>query len=205
MKKAVRTILIFILTGTLWGCFKGEPEYYSDYDIVYTNYDNQYNFQGHTSYTIPDRIVKITANVINGDAPQFVNSVYATPMLEKMKSNMDALGYIYTADTAAADLVLFPSSIEVTNISIYWDWWYYYWDWWYYWGWYYPYPIVSSYKTGSLFMNIADRNDISADGKRRIVWTGIINGLLEGPTSDITNRIDKSIDQAFKQSDYLQQ
>ena len=34
-------------------------------------------------------------------------------------------------------------------------------------------------------MDLIDYKDVSADGKRRVVWTGIVNGLLEGPSDRI--------------------
>jgi hypothetical protein len=121
MKYLGRIILILLFTVIFWGCYPEGQEYYSDYDIVYTNYDNHYEFSGHNNYTIPDKIVKITGSAIEGKPVEFVNSVYATPVLERIKSNMAALGYNYVADTITADLVLLPSAIEVTNISIYLD------------------------------------------------------------------------------------
>jgi hypothetical protein len=205
MKRKTGVILMVVIAGILWGCYPEGHDYYSDYDLVYTNYDKEYSFTGHGNYTIPEQIVKITGDVLDGEAPQFVNSVYATPMLARIKTNMAALGYTYVADTTSADLVLFPSALEVTNISYYWDYWWYYWDWWYYWGWYYPYPITYSYKTGSLFMNLVDIKNPTPAGDRRVIWTGVINGLLEGSTTDFLNRMEKSIDQAFTQSDYLHQ
>jgi hypothetical protein len=37
-----------------------------------------------------------------------------------------------------------------------------------------------------------------------IVWDAVINGLLEGSSVSINNRIKFNIDQAFVQSSYLQ-
>ncbi len=37
----------------------------------------------------------------------------------------------------------------------------------------------------------------------KVVWAGIVNGLLEGTSTDFPSRINKSIDQAFTQSAYL--
>lgn len=203
IRKNLGLILVLGMTGILGGCYPDGPEYYEDYDIVYTNYDNSYTFAGHSSYAIPDRIIKITDGLIEGGDPEYVKPVYSDEMLNRIKTNMASLGYTLASDTSNADLILMPSAIEVTNISYYYNYW---WDYWGYgWGYYYPYPVTYSYKTGSLFMNLIDRVDISPDGKRRIVWTGIINGLLEGSTSDFTRRMNKSIDQAFTQSQYLNQ
>jgi hypothetical protein len=202
-KRTLNGLLVIVMTIVLWGCYPQGPDYYSDYDIVYTNYDNTFIFAGNVTYAMPDNIVKITDDLANGGAPTFVNSVYATPMLSRIKANMTALGYTLVTDSTTADFFLLPSAIEVTNISYYYDYWGSYWGYWG--GYYYPYPVTYSYKTGSLFMNLVDRNEVSADGKRRIVWTGIINGLLEGTSADFTNRMNNSINQAFTQSQYLHQ
>jgi hypothetical protein len=201
-KRTLSGLLVIGMTIILWGCYPQGPDYYSDYDIVYTNYDNTFIFAGNGTYAMPDQIVKITDDLANGGTPTFVSNTYAIPMLNSIKVNMTALGYTLVTDTATADFFLMPSAIEVTNISYYYDYWGYYWG---SWGYYYPYPVTYSYKTGSLLMNLVDRNDLSPDDKRRIVWTGIINGLLEGTTSDFTNRMNNSINQAFTQSQYLHQ
>jgi hypothetical protein len=65
--------------------------------------------------------------------------------------------------------------------------------------------MTYTYKSGSLMMDLIDYKDVSADGKRRVVWTGIVNGLLEGSSSEFTARMNKTIEQAFRQSEYLRQ
>jgi hypothetical protein len=203
IRKTLKGIFVLGIAGILWGCYPEGPEYYQDYDVVYTNYDNQYTFTNHKNYAIPDRIVKITDALIGGGIPEFVNPAYSVGMIDRIKANMSSLGYSLVSDTTTADLILMPSAIEATNLTYYYDYWWYYWG--YGWGYYYPYPITYSYKTGSLFMNLIDRKDISPDNKRRIVWTGIVNGLLEGSATDFTSRMNQSINQAFAQSPYLHQ
>jgi hypothetical protein len=41
------------------------------------------------------------------------------------------------------------------------------------------------------------------DGKANVVWTGIADGLLQGSSTSILNRLDKQINQCFIQSPYL--
>jgi hypothetical protein len=203
MRKILRSMLVLGFIGMLWSCEYRGAEYYDDYDIVYTNYDQQFTYTGHKNYFIPNVIPKITGSFIEGDAPEFVNSAYATQMLDRMKSNMTAMGYTLVANVTSADVVLVPAAVEVTNISYYYDYWYdYYWGWY---GGYYPYPITYSYKTGSLFMELVDPTEESANGKKRVIWTGIVNGLLEGSSANFSARMNKSIDQAFDQSEYLHQ
>ena len=44
---------------------------------------------------------------------------------------------------------------------------------------------------------------VNPANKRRAIWYGIVNGLLEGASADFGSRINKGIDQAFRQSPYL--
>jgi hypothetical protein len=199
MRKMLKIMLVVFITGTLSGCYPEGPDYYDDYDIVYTNYDNNYVFTGHPKYAIPDKIIKITGNMDAGKPPEYVGSAYSTQMLNTMKANMASLGYSLVDVSANPDFVLMPSALENEHVEYYYDYWGYYW------GWYYPYPMTYSYKSGSLMMDLIDYKDISADGKRRVVWTGIVNGLLEGSSSEFTARMNKTINQAFSQSEYLRQ
>jgi hypothetical protein len=179
------------------GCYPDGAEYYEETDIVYTDYDDQYDFKSKGTYSIPDKIVKITGELKDGEDPEFVKEPYNTQVLQKIKSNMTALGYTETADPENADLVLFPAVWTNTTITYYYDYWCWYYP--YYCGWGWGYPSVSSYTTGTLLMTLV------ADGEEFVqstnVWTAAVNGLLSG-YYDI-NRVNKAIDQAFKQSPYL--
>jgi hypothetical protein len=199
MRKMLKIMLVVLITGTFSGCYPEGPDYYDDYDIVYTNYDNTYAFTGKIKYSIPDKIIKITGNMDAGKQPEYVAGTYSTQMLNTMKANMASYGYSLVDINSNPDFVLMPSALENTNVEYYYDYWGYYW------GWYYPYPMTYTYKSGSLMMDLIDYKDVSADGKRRVVWTGIVNGLLEGPSSEFTARMNKTINQAFSQSDYLRQ
>lgn len=197
MKKKNLIYLVVILM--LGSCYPQGPEYYEELDLVYTNYDEQYDFASKGTYSIPNGIVKITGNLISGEDPELVKEPMASEMLQKMKENMDALGWNEVADPADADVVLFPA--VWTNTTIYY--WYDYWCWYYPyycgWGWGWYYPSVSSYTTGTLVMTLV------ADGPEFVepsrVWTAAVNGLLSGAYN--TSRVTTAIDQAFEQSPYL--
>jgi hypothetical protein len=109
-------------------------------------------------------------------------------------------------------LVIVPSGIISKNVSVYY--WYPYpgygWGWgypgygWGYPGYYPPVPYYSSYTTGTLRMEMFNPNDIrvvKGDTINPVYWTAGINGIL---SSNTTTRITSTIDQAFKQSPYLQ-
>jgi len=192
-----KIILYLGIIFLLGACYPEGPEYYEDLDIVYTNYDDQFDFASQGVYSIPDNIVKIEGDLAEGEDPEFVQEPYNTQILNLIKANMEALGWTVTEDPDNADLVLFPA--VWTNTTVYY--WYDYWCWYYpyYCGWGWGYPSVSSYTTGTLLMTLV------ADGQEYIeparVWTAGINGLLSGAYN--TSRVTKAIDQAFEQSPYL--
>ena len=195
MKK--KFILYMSIILTLGSCYPDGPEYYEDLDVVYTNYDDQFDFSSKGTYSIPDKVVKVTGALIDGDVPEFVQEPQNSQMLQQINGNMSELGWTKIEDPANADLVLFPA--VWTNTTVYY--WYNYWCWYYpyYCGWGWGYPSVSSYTTGTLVMTLV------ADGENYIdplrVWTAAANGLLSGSYN--TTRVIRAIDQAFEQSPYL--
>jgi hypothetical protein len=193
-KKTIFYLSIIVLLGS---CYPEGMEYYEDSDIVYTNYDDQFNFANQGTYSIPDKIVKLEGDLGDGEAPEFVKEPYNTQMLERIKSNMETLGWEETEDPASADLVLFPA--VWTNTTIYY--WYDYWCWYnpYYCGWGWGYPTVSSYTTGTLLMTLTVDGEDYIEPSR--VWTAAVNGLVSGSFN--ASRVNKAIDQAFAQSSYL--
>jgi len=193
-KKFIFYLSIIVLLGS---CYPEGMEYYEDSDIVYTNYDDQFNFASLGTYSIPDKIVKLEGDLGDGEDPEFVKEPYNTQMLERIKSNMEILGWEETEDPASADLVLFPA--VWTNTTIYY--WYDYWCWYnpYYCGWGWGYPSVSSYTTGTLLMTLTVDGEDYIEPSR--VWTAALNGLVSGSFN--ASRVNKAIDQAFAQSSYL--
>lgn len=195
MKKNVFYLIGIILMMT--ACYPGEIDSYDETDLVYTNYFETFDFVSKGTYSIPDSIVKITGNIIEGQNPEFVNDNYAKPILAKIENNMSALGWTKVSDPESADVVLIPAAWTNTTVVY----WYDYWCWYYYyycgWGWYYPY--ATSYTTGTLVMAMISKDEGFVEPTS--VWTVAINGLMSGTYS--TSRVNKAIDQAFKQSPYL--
>ena len=190
---------LLALVLLLSGCYPTGAEYYEETDIVYTDYEDEFQFSGKSTYSIPDRIVKVTGNLEEGEDPEFVEEPYNTEMLDKMKANMSLMGYTQVPDPEDADLVLFPA--VWTNTTIYY--WYNYWCWYYpyYCGWGWGYPSVTTQTTGTLVMTLVHDGPNYVDPIR--VWTGAANGLLSKAYN--TSRVTKAIDQAFTQSPYLSQ
>jgi hypothetical protein len=196
MKKKIAFYLLII--GMMVGCYPQGPEYYEDLDLVYTNYDSDFDFGSKGTYYMPDKIVKITGDIGADEGPDFVKEPYNTQILNMIADNMTALGYTRTYDDQEADLLFFPASW--TNTTVYY--WYDYWCWYYPWycgGWGWGYPSVSTYTTGTLVMALAATGSDYLEPEK--VWTAAVNGLLSGNYN--TSRIEQGIDQAFEQSPYL--
>ena len=195
MKKNVILLLFaFIL---MVSCYPDKPLYYSDLDLVYTNYEKDFDFMSKSTYSIPDKIVNITGDLTEGEDPEFVKEPYNTQILERIESNMSSMGWTKVADPDAADLNLLPAAWTNTTVTY----WYNYWCWYYpyYCGWGYPYQGASSYTTGTLVMALMVAGDDYIDPQG--VWIGAANGVLSGSYS--TTRVNDAIDQAFEQSPYL--
>ncbi|HQV00056.1 MAG: DUF4136 domain-containing protein [Bacteroidia bacterium] len=207
--KSILSISLFILISCTFfsGCYPEGPTYYEEFDVVYTNYKKDYSFKDKKLFTMPDKIVRITGNIGQGQPPVFISEPYNTQIINRIKSNMIAKGYTFTADTTIADFEILTAAIEVENYQV--GYWYDYYYPWYYpgygGGWYYPYPVVSSYTTGSIGINMVERKNTSPNNQNAVVWLSIINGLVEGSNIDFSNRIDKCIDQAYTQSPILNQ
>jgi hypothetical protein len=193
-----KNVLFFVgIIFLMVSCYPDEPVSYSDYDLVYTNYTATFDFSSKGTYAIPDKIVKITGALAEGQTPEYVKEPYNTQILNKIQNNMSALGWTKVDDPANADLALLPA--VWTNTTIYY--WNDYWCWYYYYycGWGYYYPTVTSYTTGTFVMTLVAGGDNYVDPSS--VWTAALNGLVSG-SYDIT-RVNNGIDQAFKQSPYL--
>ncbi|QZE12863.1 DUF4136 domain-containing protein [Halosquirtibacter laminarini] len=215
MKRRICIYSFIVLFGLLLfaSCDDRGPETISDYDVVYTNYDNKEDFSKVKTYHMPDSVVFI----LSKDDYGVVNHNYDQTLLESVKSNLDALGWTEVPyedlGTVEPDVFVTVSAITATWVQQYWydDWWDY-WDWYPFypdWGWgpgYYPwfgYPVYyTTYDTGTVFIEMTDPSKTDQNKKQiPVIWVGAINGLLEG--SQVNQRIQKNVDQAFYQSPYL--
>jgi hypothetical protein len=192
---------VFLFIGIIFlmvSCYPDGPVSYEELDLVYTNYTDTYDFASKGTYAMPDKVVKVTGNLAEGENPEFVKEPYNTQIINRIQTNMTALGWTQVDDPENADLALMPAVWTNTTVTY----WYDYWCWYYYYycGWgYYGGGYYTSYTTGTLVMALVAYGDDYIDPSS--VWTGIANGLLEGNYN--TSRVNNAIDQAFKQSPYL--
>ena len=202
-------LLSFVLVTVLHACTPSSPDYISDYDLIYTKEDKSFNFQNVTTYYLPDSVVHGPSG---GSTP---NHKYDAQILSTLKTNLDALGWTRlpnSGGSAKANVVVLPfaSTSEYQSCAAY--------CWWCYWGWYpiwgyYPPAwgggwgwgssvVCTNYSTGTLTIGMTNPNTAAAN-TLPVVWTGILNGLMEGSETDVRSRITNSINQMFTQSPYL--
>jgi len=206
--------LIVLMLPVLASCYPGGAEYYEELDLVYTNYNNEYDFAAQHTYAVNDSVPKIGDDSFNdpdGDGePDFMDPVYSVPLLASIRQNMTAAGWTEVDENNSPDVILLVDCMTTTNIYYYYDWWY--WGWYYPgwypgWGWYYPgyYPpyYITGYRSGTISMRMTDPDPVIGGGNIATNWIGIINGLAEGGTTNLVSRIQASVDKAFIQSPYL--
>ena len=204
MKKRILIVVSIFSAFLLSGCYPDGPDYIEEMDVVLTYHNDTYDFASKGTYAMPDQIVKITGNLTEGEAPEFIPDLTALPILAMIEDNMTSLGWVRVDIDADPDMLLTPASWETTTIFYYYDYWYWWWGGYYPgWGWggYYPPVYYDSYTTGTLLMSLIDKDEVGANGNPINQWSGAINGILT-ESYDAT-RIGTAIDKAFDQSPYL--
>lgn len=208
-----RILVLFSLSGLLLsGCYPGDygEGDLGDYDLVITNYNEDFNFATVQTYSMPDSIVKIGSIDLDdsNSGPETVDPLYADQILAEVRNQMNSRGWTEVDETADPDVILLTSTMTTENVYYYYD--PYYWGWYYPYygyGWYYPgyYPSTSytSFTSGSFLMQMSYPDGININDQIPILWTGLVNGVAEGSNGEIVARINKAIGTAFDQSPYL--
>ena len=93
MKKGIPIVVAILGIFLLWGCYPQGPDYIEEMDVVIANYKNTYDFGSKATYAMPDRIVKITGNLVEGEDPEFIPDVTAQKVLAQIDANMQSLGW----------------------------------------------------------------------------------------------------------------
>ncbi len=209
MKSKLRRIFSFLIIAAIplvfFSCYPGGVEYYSDTDIIMTNYDDDYNFYNPDTknYFMPDTVHYAATD------PDEVNRQFEDDILDEIEKNLADHGYTRLADTMHADVFIAATVTSSTYSGVGYypggGWW---WGGYPGWGWggYYPgYPYYGwgyaySYTTGTLFIEMVNPDGVDHDEEEiPIVWHAAINGLLSDNSANTAGRIASTIDQAFNQ------
>lgn len=185
--------------------YPDDTELYQDVATV-TSHDADEDFSRFTTYSIPDSVFFVDED--STFSP--VQAQYSTQLVSAVVDNMNSRGYTRVDKDQDPDLLINMTAWETLNIVIYPGYWYDYYDC-YYWGyncgwWYYPsYPTVSTYKSGSLVIDMVNRRDAidNEQGYLEIPWTSVVYALSSSSPDFNVDKALKGIDAAFEQSPYL--
>lgn len=205
-------LTFMLLTGlVMYSCYPGGPEDIADYQTVFTDYDQNFDFTAKKTFFMPD-----TINFVINSTSNAINLLFDNEqgILNKVVSNLETRGYtqVDTTATEAPDMLVEVDVVASSYSSINWvpsytGYGYYPQSWgWYGSGYYYPsyYPVGYSYDAGSVIINLSDPSQIDpASNGIVVVWFAALDGLLSGNEEISQNLISNGIDQAFNQSPYL--
>lgn len=200
----------FVLVASL-GCAPDLPDDVNTLDVVYTNFNPDFDFAQGTTFAIPENVVIVGGTPIQpGQKPPFIDFVAGRSILGAMRANMLARGFTQVSQFANPDYILFPTVPESNSVVFNYNWWF--WDWWIPnlgtgLGWLYPGfrpEVVSSVSTGSLLIQLVNMKSVNASNQLEVNWVAILNGALTGSQTSNTERVVAGINQAFIQSPYIQ-
>lgn len=211
MKISFRYLLLHLgLIATL-GCAPGLPEDVTTLDVVYTNFNPDFNFSTGTTFAIPDNVVITSDNPPQqGQQPPFIDFVAGRSILGAIRTNMRARGYTQVSQFDNPDFILLPSVPENNSNLFNYNWWF--WDWWIPnlgtgLGWLYPGfqpAVLSSVSTRSLMIQMVNMRSVSTSQKLEVEWLVIVNGAFTGSQSSNADRAVAGVNQAFIQSPFIQ-
>lgn len=192
------------------GCAPDLPEDVTTLDVVYTNFNPDFDFSQGTTFAIPENVVIISETpIVPGQQPPFIDFVAGRSILGAIRANMLARGFTQVSQFADPDYILLPSLIEDNSLIFNYNWWF--WEWWIPnvgsgLGWLYPgyQPgVVSSVSTGSLLIQFVNMRG-TTNNQLEVDWIVILNGALTGSQTSNTERAVAGVNQAFIQSPYIQ-
>lgn len=181
---------------------------------VYTNYDSNVNFKDFKTYCLPDSILLIGKDM----KAEYWKDDQAQQIIKEVANEMDTRGYTRAAKGVKdANIGIQLSFAQQTTQVIGGGGWYgggWYNGWWSpdFWGpywndWYYPYPVSYSYDTGTMILEMVDLTP-PASGKTKVklpvIWHSYATGLLSNNNKYNLDLILRAVDQAFKQSSYIE-
>lgn len=200
----------------LQACYPEGPESLEDYDLVASNYQQDFDFSTIRTFYLVDTVVHITesseissSSSIDRGIDQFI--------LDQVAANLIRLGYtrITSLTGSPPDFLVTTSALTVENINAYYDYWWNYWGWWEGWGNWYPgyaggwYPwgygflwtYSEKYTIGTLLVEMSLPKSPKMDEKRfPLIWMGALNGVLTTNTNNTQTRIANGLTKAFDQT-----
>lgn len=205
MKKLTPLLLVLLFMAS---CQK-EPDTskLSGNFLVFTDYDTSEKFSDFEFFYIPDSILLISSS----KTPTYWKDQQAEELIMAVVDNMTSYGFSRVSQKEYANVGIQMSYVESTYYFTNYSspyWWWDYPGYWYpgYWGgywnsWYYPYTVSYNYSTGSLLIELVK---LDAETKKiPIIWNAYMSGLLYSSNKINLQLSVEAINQAFKQSSYL--
>jgi len=207
-KKILKPGALFLLL--LWSC-QPEPDTLRLLDelVVSTNYDSSVDFAGYSTYSISRDTIGFVSNRNPNDTilVQTSQTDYPRPVLQRVASNLDDLGYTQVEPGENPDWRINVYVVNDYNLfqQVVYPSYYYpsYYGYGYGYGSYYAYPYVNTYasNTGSLVVEILDLKNITPDNKVKVIWSAYMGDVYS--TIELVKQSQEAIDQAFIQSPYI--
>lgn len=201
----VRQSMLLIVAAALSmlffnACYSDYGMTTSDYDVVTTLFDPNFDFTKAKTYTMPDTILHIVEEGEESD----LSRKYDSFILEQVASHMNLRGFTRIADPTATvpDVVIIIRATSTEHYNAYNS---YFWGGYY--GWYYPWyggTTVYTYSTGTVLIDMLDVENFDIENEiYPTAWIAGINGLLGDTSTGTKTRLSTSIGQAFVQSPYI--
>ena len=189
-------------------CYPGEPSNIGELDMVTTVYDTAFNYQTNRTFFQLDTVFHIRDTANPADTVS-IDRQFDQEMINLVKTNMVNLGYESVQSGTQPDVITAISITASRNYQAY-----SFYPWWGYpgygWpccvggpGWGYPTTVVSSYRVGSVFIDMIDVDRSVSTDTIQVIWNGTLNGPFEGTETVTAQRLDRLFNQSFVQSEYL--
>lgn len=205
-----------LLAAFMQSCYPEGPEYTSDMDIAMTTYDTSANFSDYSTYALPDTIV-----YFDNTSKMALGKKLDSTILNLIERELNALGYtrVTPSESVKPSSIVTVSAYSQENYGYYINNWNDYWGW--YWGMLWPGYTFNPfynwdlygysyyvYQNGAVIIDMIDnkkfyKGEGSNSHKLKILWKGIVNGIISGSEDEIGQRIEMGIEQCFEQSPYL--
>lgn len=213
MKTKTKFLLFAAIAIFASSCYPGGAKYVDELDTSISKYNPEYAWDaiGGKTYTMPEEI----RHIKDGDDVEDPDRKYDDDIIVQVNKNMQRLGFVLVdgSNQDEVDIVVALTLIEQNNRGASWvpggGWWGgWYPGWGPGWGWggYYPwYPVYYNYKTGSTLIHMGDfKNREVIDGKEIVppIYEGAVDGLIQGSSQYIGNRIERGIDELYNQAPF---
>jgi hypothetical protein len=197
-KGTLGAVMILAAALALSSCYPDYGLTVTDYDAVATYHKPDIAFGGYATFYLVDTVQHVLPP---GGSDDYTRAFDQT-ILTSVENNLEALGYVRTANRLTADLAV-QTSVTSQEYMVYYGWGGY-WGWGWYWPGYYPPVYGYTYTTGSVIVDMADVLKSNESNQVESVWFAVLQGLTGVTTGASTDaRIRTGIDQAFVQSPYL--